>query len=1089
MGASLTKQEGSLCDAARDGKLDVIRSCLDDGADVNCTSNTRWTPLHVAASQGQYGAVGLLLTRGAAIAAKNDDGETPLHVAALHGHLAVVRLLLEKGAAIAAKTKRGDTPLHVAPSTGQYDAADLLLEKGAAIAAKNDRGDTPLHVAARYGSLDVVRLLLEKGADVTAKNGNDETPLALAKSELHFHVALLLSSKENNNEPLAALLLVASMSMYACFTYVLYAAALLLFAIALWVVYKLFLVMLWVVYQLFLVMLGVGYQLYMGTSYLLGALLYNLYLLLLWTRADPLSPQRLFLAARDGDADAVRFRLYEGHSVNAKGEHDGTPLHVAAENGHVETARLLLDKGAVIDAKDKDGETALHVAAAHGREDAVQYLLAAKANVLATTQEGKTALQLAVDRGHVEVAAVLLEAATLTADTLLQLAACFGNSGHVDTLLGAFLPRQSPETLAMALLQAKINGRDDVLRMLRPHVAASSLQLKFTKEDVATMAYLTALTHDATNLQNELTIRAVPSSAIYSVDGTTVFTVVVILVTLLVAAVRSRRRTIGAHHQIAPATTEGPDARNRAKKLSDAIQQNNWEMTKTLLLSDDDVAVPTNNDTVAMLLDHAIEACDADLLQSVVTHLGAVRGSLASDVCHRMLLAAVTSNQPRLVKVLVQDRRVFAAVSVVSSTGTSPLHEAATRGDASIVTLLLASPTADVNATNAEASTPLMLAVAQGHCDVIRTLVAFGATRDTSLLDMAINNVDTSVLAALLAAPNMDLEQLDGDGTSILARAVARGATSAVECLLDAGANAAVQGLGGVSLLALANQRGLRRIARLLYKALYGEPHEATDADIDRSEEQSLGHGTGGKVVRASYRKLAVAVKSPHYRNQFKQFRDEINVMRRFKSPYVLPLLAAVDVTPHKPQMILELMTDGDLMKYLDDRQANVRQDGTVMALNVAWVLVNALWDFHRQGLMHRDVKSLNIFLCGRNGIKLGDLGTVRELNDNLTTNVGTLKWRAPEVSVTGGIYDCAADMFSFGVVLDELRVLVSDANDAPWLAPLAAACKQKLATSRPTAIAIVERLGYEVRNVPAPSGLAAQLLRQNVPRHGVPIL
>ncbi|EQC24974.1 serine/threonine protein kinase [Saprolegnia diclina VS20] len=288
MGASLTKQEGSLCTAARGGKLDVIQSCLDDGANVNCLAFAGCTPLHFAASHGQYGAADLLLTRGAAIAAKNDAGETPLYVAALRGHLATVRLLLEKGAATAAKTKRGDTPLHV---------------------------------AARYGYLTVVRLLLEKGADVTAKNGNDETPLELAKSKLHFHVALLLSSKENNDEPLAVLLLVASLAKYAGSKYGPYVATLLLYAIVLGVVYTLFLVMLWTHFnKLFLVMLYVVYQLYIVTTYLLGALLYNLYLLLLWTRADPLPPQSLFLAARDGDVDAVRFRLYEGHSVNAKGE-------------------------------------------------------------------------------------------------------------------------------------------------------------------------------------------------------------------------------------------------------------------------------------------------------------------------------------------------------------------------------------------------------------------------------------------------------------------------------------------------------------------------------------------------------------------------------------------------------------------------------------------------------------------------------------------------------------------------------------------------------------------------------------------------
>ena len=140
-------------------------------------------------------------------------------------------------------------------------------------------------------------------------------------------------------------------------------------------------------------------------------------------------------------------------------------------------------------------------------------------------------------------------------------------------------------------------------------------------------------------------------------------------------------------------------------------------------------------------------------------------------------------------------------------------------------------------------------------------------------------------------------------------------------------------------------------------------------------------------------------------------------------------------------------------------------------------VLANALWDLHQCGRMHRDVKSHNFFLCTVHGIKLGDLGKMCAWNESLTTNAGTPKWRAPEVGVSGSNYDYAAEVYSFGVVLGKLCVLVSDATDAPWQAPMATMSKRETPTNRPTSIAIVERLGYNVHRIPVPSGLEAHLL------------
>ncbi|EQC36090.1 hypothetical protein SDRG_06209 [Saprolegnia diclina VS20] len=131
---------------------------------------------------------------------------------------------------------------------------------------------------------------------------------------------------------------------------------------------------------------------------------------------------------------------------------------------------------------------------------------------------------------------------------------------------------------------------------------------------------------------------------------------------------------------------------------------------------------------------------------------------------------------------------------------------------------------------------------------------------------------------------------------------------------------------------------------------------------------------------------------------------------------------------------------------------------------------------------MHRDLKSLNVLLSSTNYIKVADFGLAREIDLNMTTGAGTRAWTAPEVFTSGGTYDYAADIYSFGVILTELETLqvpyagmnlfaIIDgvrsgelrpsvsADCAPWFKELVDDCLSFDPTKRSTAIAIIDRL------------------------------
>lgn len=87
----------------------------------------------------------------------------------------------------------------------------------------------------------------------------------------------------------------------------------------------------------------------------------------------------------------------------------------------------------------------------------------------------------------------------------------------------------------------------------------------------------------------------------------------------------------------------------------------------------------------------------------------------------------------------------------------------------------------------------------------------------------------------------------------------------------------------------------------------------------------------------------------------------------------------------------------------------------------------------HEQRVLHRDLKTSNIFLTTENVIKLGDFGIAKTLDstlDQAKTVVGTPYYMSPEVCESKP-YSYASDIWALGCVLYEM-VALKHAFDAP---------------------------------------------------------
>jgi TolB-like protein/predicted Ser/Thr protein kinase len=228
-----------------------------------------------------------------------------------------------------------------------------------------------------------------------------------------------------------------------------------------------------------------------------------------------------------------------------------------------------------------------------------------------------------------------------------------------------------------------------------------------------------------------------------------------------------------------------------------------------------------------------------------------------------------------------------------------------------------------------------------------------------------------------------------------------------------------------------------------------------------------LGAGGMGEVFLAEDTRLGrqVALKfltttddgDPEARERLVREAQAASVLR---SPHVA---VTYDLVEHGESIFIAMeYVEGELLSTRIGR-------GTVdvsEALEIAMQVADALDDAHTRGIIHRDIKSANIMLTGRQLVKVLDFGLAKFLRKGGAESahtigvtspgmvLGTLHYMAPE-QLRGAEVDHRADLFAVGAVLYEML-----AGRTPFAAATMAESAERILTQEPEALA---RFNYAV--------------------------
>ncbi|CAF2930773.1 unnamed protein product [Rotaria sp. Silwood2] len=137
--------------------------------------------------------------------------------------------------------------------------------------------------------------------------------------------------------------------------------------------------------------------------------------------------------------------------------------------------------------------------------------------------------------------------------------------------------------------------------------------------------------------------------------------------------------------------------------------------------------------------------------------------------------------------------------------------------------------------------------------------------------------------------------------------------------------------------------------------------------------------------------------------------------MERLHHPNIIRLYEVIE-TPNEIYIVNEYAPGGELYTRISKEGKFIEDEAKPIFAQIT----AAVDHVHKKGIIHRDIKSENVFFAKERLIKLGDFGfsTFSEKNQTLTTFCGSPPYAAPELFRDENYIGIYVDLWAMGILL-----------------------------------------------------------------------
>ena len=154
---------------------------------------------------------------------------------------------------------------------------------------------------------------------------------------------------------------------------------------------------------------------------------------------------------------------------------------------------------------------------------------------------------------------------------------------------------------------------------------------------------------------------------------------------------------------------------------------------------------------------------------------------------------------------------------------------------------------------------------------------------------------------------------------------------------------------------------------------------------------------------------------------QINEYKSEASLLSSIKSDYVVKYYDSF-VEKNYLNIIMEYCDGGDLSQFIEEKKKSKHFLPEMQIWELFIKMILGLSSIHKKKILHRDLKTQNIFLTKSLEVKIGDLGVAKKLNHTnfAKTFIGTPYYLSPEIC-SEKPYNDKSDIWAIGCILYEL--------------------------------------------------------------------